>query len=232
MKRMLYLMFITCLFVLNGCSHEPSEKVLRYQDNNEIIGPERDKIIGEYSDTIYESIDRNNSKATEMMIGPIEGTGEDITPPEGRYTITSVPGSDGFPQSGRVLVYDEYGILLIDELIDYAFGVGSVTVNLNGTHTVHVDGLDEVLIVPATTQIMNELSAGIWEVGIDIEAGDYYVYADSEIAFGDLHIFEEGKSPRVFEFLNTSPESKIELQLIEGQKLRVSGLSILHFEPK
>lgn len=225
-------MFITCLFVLIGCSHEPSEKVLRYQENNEIIGKERDEIIGEYSDTIYESIDRSNSKATEMMIGPIEGTGEDITPPEGRYTITSVPASDGFPQSGRVLVYDEDGVLLIDELIDYSFGVGSVTVNLNGTHTVHVDGLDEVLFTPVTTQISNELSAGIWEVGQDIEPGDYYVYAASDFAFGDLHIFEEGESPKVFEFLNTSPESKIELQLKEGQKLRVSGLSLLHFEPK
>jgi hypothetical protein len=231
MKRIVFLSLITCIFVLIGCSQQPSDKVLLYEENNEIIGPERDEIVGEISDTIYDSIDRSNANAQEIMIGPIEGTGEDITPPEGRYTITG-QSPNGNPQSGRLLVYDENGTLLIDELIDYGYGVGSVTVDLNGSHTVHIDGLDQAAFTPTPTQISNQLSAGIWEVGTDIEAGSYSVMADSEFAYGDLIIFEEGKTTRVFEVLNTTPESKIDVTLTEGQKLKISGLSLLQFEPQ
>ena len=236
MKRMLLLIFIASLFVLIGWGQQPSEKLQAYQENNEIIGSEKDEIIGEVSETIYDTIDRSNSKAEEIFIGPIEGLGEDVTPPEGRYRIsTGEPPvtEDGavmmVPQSGRVLVYDVAGVLLLSEIIDYSF-VGSVTLDLDGSHTVHIDGLDDAMIIPVDTVVSNDLSAGIWEVGKDIEAGNYSVFP-TEFGFGDLQIFEKGKSPRLFEFLDTTPDTAVEVELKEGQKLKVSSLYSLTFEP-
>ena len=230
MKRMFLFLFISYLFVLIGCSPEPSEKVSRYQENNEIIGEEREDLIGEISDTIYHSVDRSNSDAEELMISPPDRKGESIIPSEGRYTISAGVFEDP-PQSGRLLVYDENEVLLIDELLDFSYGVSSVTVDLNGSHTVHVDGLDQAFLTPVATEISNELTAGIWEVGKDIEAGSYAVIP-ADFSFGYLQIFEEGELPRVFEFLNSSPESAInvQLQLKDGQKLKISRLEMLQFE--
>ncbi|MFD2043483.1 hypothetical protein ACFSTA_03735 [Ornithinibacillus salinisoli] len=225
MKRIVLLIFIACLFVLSGCQQQPSEKVLRYQENSEIIGTEKDEIIGEISDTIYESIDRSNSGAEEVVLFPIDREGEDIILPEGRYMITG-------GQSGNVIVNDEHGVLLFHGILDQAYGVASVTVDVNGSHSVHVDGLEEASITPVTTQLSNQLSTGIWEVGKDIEEGDYSVMADSGYAFGDLQIFEEGESTKVYEIIDSSPDSKIKVHLQDGQKIKITGVSNLQFEPQ
>lgn len=72
MKQMYFLIIVLiCLFVLAGCSQNSpkSKKVLSYQENSEIIGEEKEEIIGEISDTMYESIDRSNAEAEEIVIG-------------------------------------------------------------------------------------------------------------------------------------------------------------------
>ncbi len=51
----------------------------------------------------------------------------------------------------------------------------------------------------------------------------------ADFAFGYLQIFEDGESPRFFEFLNSLPDSKIEIQLKDGQKLKISSLYKLQF---
>ncbi|GIO25464.1 hypothetical protein [Ornithinibacillus bavariensis] len=229
MNRIFLLATITSLFVLTGCGQQPSEKLLAYEENHEIIGTEKDEIIGEVSSTIYDTIDRSNSKATELIVGPITAQGEDIIPPEGRYMITAAENLTGKPQSGRVLIYDTDGVLLYETLLGMG-GVDTVTVDLNGSHTVHFDGIDQAIITPVPTGISNELTAGIWEVGTDIEPGDYSITTESEFALGDLQLFEEGKSPRVFEFLNSNPETAVNIQLKEGQKLKIDNLSYLKFE--
>ncbi|GGA74646.1 hypothetical protein [Ornithinibacillus halotolerans] len=236
MKRILLLICIASLFIVMGCSEQPSEKVLAYKENNEIIGSERDQIIGNVSDTIYKSIDRSNTEAEELIVGPIEGTGEDITLPEGRYNIFTAPSSDGTPSAGRVVIYDEDGNELLQEIFDSYYGVGSVTVDVNESHTIHFDGIEEAIIQPASTQLSTDLTTGIWEVGLDIEAGNYSVYPNEDYSYGtelaELMIFEKGKEPRLFEILNTSKESPINVELKDGQKIRVASINNLTFEPK
>lgn len=230
MKQVIFLIIAFCLFVLTGCSEEPSEKVKLYEENNEIIGSENEELIGDISETIYNSIDRSNAEAEGIELSPIELLGEELVPAEGRYRIAAGE-YHGVPQSGRVLVSDKDGKLLIDELLDYGYGISSVTVDLDGTHMVHVDGIDYVVITPVATELSNELTAGIWEVGKDIEAGAYSVIPAPDFSVGYLQIFEEGETPRVFEFLDASPNSKIEVQLKDGQIIKISSLNMLQFEP-
>lgn len=228
--RLLVLLLLSFTILFVGCSQEPSEKVQAYEDNFEILGEERDELIGDVSETIYESIDREHTDLEEIIIFPIDKLGEQVTPPAGRYRIGVGEFSmTNAPQSGRIVIYDENDKLLMDELYDQFYGVGSVTVDLNGSHTVHADGIDSLSLLPVETAFATDLHAGIYEVGKDIEAGAYEIMA--ELGFGYLYLFEEGKEPRVFEFLNTSPESNIKLELEDGQKLRISGIALVHFTP-
>ncbi|MFD1449614.1 hypothetical protein [Oceanobacillus sojae] len=235
-KQMYFLIIVLiCLFVLAGCSQNSpkSKKVLSYQENSEIIGEEKEEIIGEISDTMYESIDRSNAEAEEIVIGPLPREGEEITPPEGRYSIGISP--EDYYQSGRVLVYDEEDMLLIEALVDGYYGVSSITVDLNGSHTVYADGIDELILIPEETNSSNELTAGISEVGKDIEPGNYSVVTDSEYGMGYLEIFEEGEQPQVFEVLIDPLEPDIDVELKEGQKVKITGwngLYTLQFEPQ
>ncbi|WP_188734472.1 hypothetical protein [Oceanobacillus neutriphilus] len=233
MKQIYFLIVLICLFVLIGCSQQSSksEKVLSYQENSEIIGEEKEEIVGEVSDTMYESIDRSNAEAEEFIIGPVSREGEEITPPEGRYNV-GFGFSDDF-QSGRVLVYDEEDTLLIEALLDDGYGLRSITVDLNGSHTVYTDGVEELILIPKETKSSNELTTGISEVGKDIEPGNYSVATDLEDGIGYLEIFEEGEQPQVFEVLINPLEPDIDVELKEGQKVKITGfLSGLQFEPQ
>src|SRR5690606_40031031 len=84
MKNIIWISkILVCLLIVSGCQQQ-TDKVQQYQTNYEIIGDERDDIIGEISNTIYDSIDRNNSEATEMMIDVIDQYGETIILPRDR----------------------------------------------------------------------------------------------------------------------------------------------------
>lgn len=230
MRQIFFLSIGFCFVLIMGCSSQPSEKVIRYQENNEIIGEEKDELIGDISPTIYETVDRNNEDAEEVIIFPVERPGSSVIPPPGRYTIyPNQVGGD--PIAGRVVVYDENEVLLVEETIDSNFGLSGVTVNLDGSHTVYIDGLDHVSIVPTPNEgSSNELGAGIWEVGKDIEPGNYTVEAESDYFYGYLQLFEEGKEPRVFEILNNPTRSTVNVDLEEGQILKITGLSYLKFD--
>ncbi len=136
---------------------------------------------------------------------------------------TGEPGR--VPQSGRVVVSDENGVILLEEVLGLG-GVERVTLNLNGSHEVYFDGLDWAYLTPVPTEQLNELTAGIWEVGADIAAGSYTVNAPYDYVFGYLHIFEEDSNPRIFELLDNS---SINLDLKEGQILKISGVYSLQF---
>lgn len=222
MKKVLGLIFFSSFFVLNGCG-EVSEVITSYQENYEIIGAEKEKLLENISDTIYESIERNHSDAKEVILNVIDKHGNDLILPEGRYEI-----SGGY--SGDIEIRDEKGKLLLTEIIaPPSLGVESVTVDLNGSHILHVGGFEGVVITPVTTESSTELTTGIWEVGKDIEAGDYTVTGS---ALGNLLIFEKEKDPQVYEIIGGEPATAIDVQLRAGQKLKISGLIMAQFELK
>jgi len=228
MRQLLMFILLFSSSLIVACSDEPEESVLLYQENNEIIGEEREEIIGEIDLLLLGEEDRTNEAAEEIFISPMERSGESVTPPPGRYWI-GAGEFDGTPQSGRVLVYDEDDQLLIEEVIDSFYGVSSVTVSLNGQQTVHADGMDHLLITPVDTQFSNELTAGIWTVGKDIEPGNYTVYAGSEQIFGYLLLYRAEEEPRVFEILNNPSESTIDVDLEEDDIIQITGAGYLEF---
>lgn len=217
MKRAV--IYIASLLVLTGCQ-QPSEKITSYQENYEIIGKEKDEIINNTSETIYGSIDRSNSEAKEVIIEPIYKDGEDVILPQGRYQI-------GGRITGNVYIHDEHGQLLFHDVLGTPpLGVERITVDVNGSHIVHVDGLEQAYILPVPTQLSSELSAGIWEVGKDIKEGSYTVTGSG---LGYLQIYEQGESSRVFEVIGGDSHTASKIHLKDGQKLKISGINSIQF---
>lgn len=218
-------LFILSLFVLAGCDQmvqEASpEKVARYQANYEIIGTEKEEMLDHVSETVYETGDRSNRAAEEVLVNAVK-PGEKITVPSGRYQITG-------QMTGNVYIHDENGNLLFHDILSGPYGVESITIDLNETNIVSVDGLDQVAVSPVATQLSTDLTAGIWEVGTDIEEGNYSITGDD--GFGYLQVFDPNENPSVYEVIGGAfASTESEVQLYEGQKLRITGISLIHFQ--
>ena len=216
------LVLVGCGRVLNATSYNNMTAI---EKNSEIVGDEKIEIVGNISKTIFDSVDRANLKAETYETGFIEKLGMEVKVPEGRYTIFA-------GMAGNVFVYDEQGDLVIRELFDDFYGVDSLTVDIRDNYTVFFDGGNEgATIMPAETLISNELTPGIWEVGIDIEAGKYSVSA-GEGVLGHLQVFDPDKEVRVYELIGgDTTRTESDVQLIDGQKLKLTGLKSVQFKP-
>lgn len=225
-NRGILLLFVVVL--LGGCNrylNAPSfNHMTVVEKNSELVGDEKEEIVGNVSKTIFDSIDRSNSNAESVETGVIEKTGMEIQVSEGRYLIFAGP-------AGNVFIYDDEGDLLIRELFDTMSGASSLTVDLSEQHTLFFDGgLEGATIRPAETLISNELTPGIWEVGKDIQEGTYSI--SIEYGIGHLQIFELDEEVRVYELIGgdyTQTESMV--QLVDGQKLKITGVPLVQFEP-
>ena len=221
-------MFIVALFVMAGCEHgafqdTPSEKVLRYEENFEIIGSEKDNLIGKVIPSLFKTSDRSNALAEEVQLPVVPHEGKEVKLPSGRYSITGSP-------TGNVFILDGNGELLLREIVGSYAGVGTLTVDIDETYAIRVDGgYDSVSIIPVATQLSTELTAGIWEVGLDIEAGDYKV--TTPYGLGYLQVLDKNDDPKVYELIGGKYSStKSSLHLKKGQKLRITGLSSIQFQ--
>ena len=221
-------LLFSVLLVLAGCGrilNAPTfNNMTDAEKNSEIIGEEKDEIVGKVSQTIFDSVDRNNSKGQNVETGEIEKSGMEVKVPEGRYEIFA-------GVAGNVFIYDEQGDLLIREMFDRFYGVESaLTVDLNENHIIFFDGgLDGATVRHAKTKISNNLTPGIWEVGLDIEAGDYTITTDNLVGY--LQVFEPDKEVRVYELVGGGTvQTQSNVQLTEGQKLKITGVNQVRFE--
>ena len=103
--------------------------------------------------------------------------------------------------------------------------------DIDSTFSIVFDGgYSTVTIKPVKTELSTELTTGIWDVGLDIEPGNYTISIPD--GYGFVQIFEEGKDPQLFELMGGElTDSKSQVQLKEGQKVRVSKVSMVKFEP-
>lgn len=220
---------LIALCFLAGCSS--LAKTSTYDVHSEIVGEEKDEIIGVVNERIYENVERGHEKEEPTILSAIYRGGKDATVQEGRYVIT---GS----QAGVITLLDEEGTVWFKELL---FG-NQITVSLLETDTVHADaGFDDfVSITKAEEWTEPFLTNGIWEVGKDIEAGIYKFFTEG--GHGFMHIYEKNKSPRLYEMIGEPIDDEVdqtykaigkeiykEITLREGQHIRVTGTTV-HYE--
>lgn len=207
-----------------GCSEVSKSPEINsaYERNFEIIGPEKDKLLGIVNPVIYQMVDRKNVNAEPVSIPVITKEGKEVKLKAGRYMFTGYP-------TGNIFVYDENGDLILSEIVGSYEGAGSLTMDIQSSYTVRADGgYDSVEITPVPTALTTDLTAGLWEVGQDIEPGEYEIAIDSK--YGYLHVYEEGKEPRVFELIGGEiAKSDGLVTLEEGQVVRVTGTSLIRF---
>ena len=229
MRKTPFILFILSLFILTGCNrffHEPpTEIVMRYQENYEIIGSEKDEMLENVSKTIFETSDRSNSKAVEVEIGVVTREGKEIRVPSGRYQISG-------KVVGAVYIRDGNGDLLFRDILGSGYGVQSITIDLDEQHIIRMDGdLEQVHVSPVPTGLSTELTAGIWEVGLDIKEGAYSI--TTPYGLGSLQIFDPNEEPRVYEVIGGNfSATTSDVQLSDGQQLRINGISRINFHEK
>lgn len=221
------LLIASGLLILSGChplQKSESDKVGPYEKNFEIVGSEKGVMIGKVNPAIFKRVDRSNEKAEQVESGVFTKEGVKVTLQPGRYMISGYP-------AGNIFIYDENDDLIIREIVGHTGGVGSLTVDIEDTYTVFADGgYDHVSFIPVPTQLSTDLNAGIWEVGLDIEPGEYTF--GSEYGLGYLELHEEGKDPVLFEVIGGNEMgSKSHVKLTEGQKIRITGISLINFKP-
>lgn len=215
-----------CMLLLSGCHNlqgTNSEMRSAYADNYEITGTTSDEIIGKVHQAIFTTVDRSNKEAKRIYGTVPTKEGVKLNVASGRYELSGYP-------SGNIFIYDKDDNLLAREIVGEKAGVPSLTADIDSTFSIHFDGgYNTVTIAPVETMLSTELTAGIWDVGLDIEPGDYTMSISQ--GHGYVQIIEEGKDPRLFELLGGGlTNSKSLVQLKEGQKVRVSKLSVVHFE--
>ena len=216
-----------CILLLSGCHNlqgTRSDKIIAYADNYEITGTTRDEISGKIHPAIFTTVDRSNKEA-KRTYGPMpRKKGAKINIEAGRYELTGNP-------TGNIYIYDKDDNLLVREIVGDKAGVPSLTADIDSTFTIFFDGgYNTVTIQPVKTELSTELTTGIWDVGLDIKPGDYTISIPN--GYGFVQILEEGKDPRLFELMADGLiNSKSLVQLKEGQKVRVSKVSIVNFEP-
>ena len=226
-KKVTPFLIAVSLLMLAGChplQRAESDKISPYEKNFEILGSEKDVLIGKVNPAIFNTVDRNNEDAEQVERDVFTKEGVEVLLKQGRYTISGYP-------AGNIFIYDEDGELVIREIVGQIGGVGSLTVDIEDTYTLFADGgYDRVSFTPTPTELSTDLNAGIWEVGLDIKAGEYIF--GSEYGMGYLEIHEKGKDPVLYEVIGGNETgSKSRVTLTDGQKIRVTGISLVQFEP-
>ena len=217
-----------CMLILSGCHnlHGKNSEMIRsaYADNYEITGTARDKIIGEVHPAIFTTVDRSNRDAKRKYAPMPRKDGAKVNVEAGRYVLFGYP-------TGNISIYDEDDNLLVREIVGEKAGVPTLTADIDSTFTILFDGgYDTVTIIPVKTELSTELTTGIWDVGLDIEPGNYTISIPH--GYGLVQIFEEGKDPQLFELMGGElTGSQSQVQLKEGQKVRVSKIPMVKFEP-
>jgi hypothetical protein len=170
---------------------------------------------------------RDNSSAAQTVLNTGKfSVGTDI--PVGRYVITG----DG---SGNFFVYDENGMPVVNEILDPAgeFGVKSLTTDIEEGQEIEISGINNVTFTPAETKLLTSLTAGNWEVGLDIAAGRYDV--TTAAGSGNFFVYNSLGLPEVNEILDASGEfgvNKLTVDLEDGQTISISGLNSVDFTSK
>ncbi|MGG0642422.1 hypothetical protein ABE021_00570 [Sporosarcina gallistercoris] len=221
------MMLFVCVLVA-GCQAKQTpatEQTVRYEQNSEVTGDEKEELIKSVNPAIFTTVDRNNREAQAVSVPVVPKSGKVLKLKTGRYMISGYP-------TGNISIFDSEGELILREIVgDYA-GARSLTVSVEESYTIQADGgYDSVEVVLSPTSLLTELTAGVWEVGTDIQAGTYTISLDH--GYGYLQILEKEKDTILYELIGGTigrTESTVKLKM--GQWLRVTDASLITFRPQ
>ena len=226
-KRHVVLSLAISALLVSGChplQGASSAPTVSYEANFEMIDAERDEMIGEVNPAIFTTVDRSNENTKRESGTVFSKSGVKFTLSTGRYQISGNP-------VGNVFIYDSNEDLILREIVGRAAGVATLTVDIDESYSIVMDGgYGSVDIRPMNTKLLTELTAGIWDVGLDIEPGNYSISIPT--GYGYVQIHEKGKDPLLYELIGGEKvKSESEVSLKEGQKVRVTKTSRVTFEP-
>ena len=161
---------------------------------------------------------------TPTILRPGEYTaGVDIA--IGRYEVSA---ESGF---GNIITYhEEYPE--INEVIgvwDDRAGVPSVTLSLVQGQQISITRVSATF-TPVLTELKTRLSAGLWEVGIDVRAGTYRVAAD-DVNMGYFVVFDGDTNKYIDRIVDSENGlDNFVITIKDREIIRVSGLAAVKLE--
>lgn len=222
--------FLLSGIVLTACQSE-SDSMTSSIENNEI---EKESESENDSEAVNKDSDSEDTTSiSEDTISLEEGNyvvGEDL--PADRYKITG-------KGSGNLFIENNSASGSVSEVIEddgLNLGVPSVTVNLYDGAEVEILGLEQSIFTPVKNRDASDtLTTGAWEVGKDINEGNYEVIAAGEQS-GKVMVYEQGnKIPVYDELIDPKGElasDTLTVELTDGQILRVNVIPELLFQAK
>ncbi len=173
---------------------------------------------------------RSNTSARLTALGSGTFTvGQDL--PAGRYVITPKAG-----ENGNLSATTSDDPLAINAILGTADGLGvpTYTATMTKGEVVKISGLSQVKFTPATTKLRTSLSAGDWEVGLDIAAGRY-VATPVHGGSGNFIVYDADGLPATDEVLgqaNGIGVPNVTVSLTKGERVTISGLTSVTFTAK
>jgi hypothetical protein len=175
--------------------------------------------------------DNSSAKLTTLGAGTFS-VGTDI--PAGRYVATPAKTGD----SGNLTVNSADGSLDVNEILGDVgsgmdMGVPSCTFDLSAGDSIQIQNLSGVKFTPAVTApFTGTLTAGDWQVGIDIPAGRYVVTPATGRS-GNFFVYDTSGFATTNEILGGSDSGgvpSVTVTLTAGQTVSVSGLPSVTFK--
>ncbi|MCL2739933.1 MAG: hypothetical protein FWE47_01885 [Oscillospiraceae bacterium] len=144
----------------------------------------------------------------------------------GRYMATN--GGNDF---GSLIVYElDTNIPEVSEVLGYfseTAYVPCVALTLIDGQRIRIVKLDNIVFKPLKTELLSELTTGVWEAGLDIEPGTYEV-SSKEAVWGSITILEGIKPAGYVRLKEEMPKGIVTLKA--GQTIRISGIPTVVFE--
>jgi len=212
------LLVVGILLFVTGCNvfadQEITEEAKAYKQNFEIIGKEKEALIGDIHPDIFEpAIEEKQSEEANVLFIDHKAD-KPYQVPTGRYSISG----EG---TGYIYLYDGQENLVYQEFI--AYGIESVEVDIKDDYDFRFNGLERVALVEVEPEVKEVLSPGIWEVGIHIDPGVYKVSGEG---YGYLKLLSNQGDHQLFEFLGSAfTETEITIEFSEKEKVIITGLS-------
>lgn len=171
---------------------------------------------------------RNNSNAKEIILDSGEWTvGKDIA--EGRYVI--IPENGGT----NLIMFDENEELIPNslEILDSTEkeGISQTTYDMKSGQSIKLEGTTKVKFIPETTKARGKLTAGDWEVGVDIAPGKYKISINK--GSGNIIVLNKDKTKNiineVLEKQNAGQSKSFECELKDGEIIELRGIENIVF---